>query len=65
MEYKTNGERHSLELDKDELITLIAAIHEGLENIEAKSRDGNQLAIMKYESTRKFVSELNMKIMSV
>lgn len=53
-----------LKLSKDQLITLVALVHEGLENIEQKSNSGNELAMVKLEDSRAFVSKLNGEILS-
>lgn len=63
MDYKIDGEAHVLTFDKDELILLIAIVHEGLEAIKGKE-SGSVLAAGKYDSARIFVSELNNKILS-
>jgi len=64
MEYSVRGESHLLTLDKDELITLVALVHEGLENIRKKSESGNELAELKHEDAHSFVSKFNEKILS-
>lgn len=62
--YSVEGEWHLLKLSKDQLITLVALVHEGLENIEQKSNSGNELAKVKLEDSRAFVSKLNGEILS-
>ena len=63
MQYSVKDESHLLTLTKDELITLVALVHEGMENIEQKSQSGNELAKLKHEDSRTFVSKLNGKIL--
>jgi hypothetical protein len=64
MEYRVAGGTHSLNMDKDELITLVALIHEGLERLDEKSKSGTFMASSKLESAQSFVTQLNRKIMS-
>ena len=63
MRYRKESELHVLSLDKDELIMLIALLHEGLERIAEKKAAGDRLAATKYDGAQWFVDELNTQIM--
>lgn len=62
MYYRSVGERHELELDKNELIMLIAILHEGLESLRTKAVSGEALATMKYENASALVNALSKSI---
>ena len=64
LDLKTADSSYMLVLDKDELITLVALVHEGLESMQQKTRAGSQLAKEKYEGAMPFVAALNKKILS-
>ena len=63
MKYKKEESKHIVELDKDELITLIALIHEARESLRFKAQSSNSISIVKYEGAVAFVDELNKLIM--
>lgn len=60
--YSRQGSSHTISLSKDELILLIALIHEGLENMKGKV-DSSDLVRMKLDAAEHFVAEFNRSIM--
>jgi hypothetical protein len=64
MEHEYENGIHILKLEKNEMIMLIAVIHEGLECLRKKSGDGDVLASIKYDNALMFTNNLNSKIMT-
>jgi hypothetical protein len=62
MNYESDGEFHRISLDKDEMLTLISLLSEGLENLLSKMEE-NQVNEEKYAIGKQFVNDLNQKIM--
>lgn len=62
MHYQLVGEKHILELDKNELIMLIAVLHEGLESLRTKAVSGEALAKMKFENATVLLNEISKSI---
>jgi len=63
LKYKKEESKNIVELDKDELITLIALVHEARESLRLKAESRDSLSTVKYESAVTFVDELNKLIM--
>jgi len=63
MDYEYENGIHLLKLEKNEMIMLIAVIHEGLECLRKKSGAEDVLASIKYDNALMFTNKLNSKIM--
>ena len=63
LNYKVEGETHRITLDKNEMLTLISLVHEGLENLKEKASISGWVESVKYDGGKRFVDDLNRSIM--
>ena len=63
MNYKVEGGIHHIELTKNEMLILVSLVHEGLENLQRKASSNSWIEVSKYDSSKRFVDDLNQRIM--
>lgn len=63
MRYNVDNDVYQITLNKDEMITLISLLSEGLENLKKKMESDTLISSSKYSMGKKFVDDLDNQIM--
>ena len=64
MDYRTNGVVHILSLDKDEMITMIGLLYDGLERARMKDTEHDPVARIKYLNGETLVRNFKKLVLS-
>jgi hypothetical protein len=64
MRYQTNGDTHILTLTKDEMLTVVNLLYDGLEYSRIKMNSGDKIAREKYLGSEPFLAEFKKIVLS-